>query len=355
MRTVDRYLVRQFVPVFLVGLLLFVLLLQLVDLFANLWKYLSYDTSALDILKVALLYTPKCVSYALPVSLLFAAAYVLGELYARNELIIFFTSGVPLRRLALSFFVIGSILSVLAFQFEDRIVIASLRQKKDLSGVLLRQRNSGSDSDIVVKADEGRLVYSAEYYNDAEKTLNNLTIVERNRDGAFNRLIQARRARWNDGAWDLENAVSYRWFDDRIVYESYGATKEFDEPPDTFRRNALDVSDLRSRDAEAYIDDLRRAGFPVESALADYYKRFAFAATPFVVMLLSVAVGGRFRKNVLLMSLLASLVVSVIYYVIQMLTMLMAKLGYVSPVAGAWAPAVIFILLSAALIAKART
>lgn len=355
MKTVDRYLVRQFVPVFLVGLLLFVLLLQLVDLFANLWKYLSYDTSALAILKVALLYTPKCISYALPVSLLFAAAYVLGELYARNELIIFFTSGVPLRRLALSFFVLGSLVSALAFQFEDRVVISSLRQKKELSRVLLRQQNSGSESDIVVKADEGRLVYSAEYYNDKEKSLNNLTIVERDGNGAFKRLIQARRARWSDGAWNLENAVVYRWFDDRVVYETYARTKEFGEPPDTFRRNALDVTDLRSKDAEAYIADLKRAGFPIEAALADYYKRFAFSATPFVVMVLSVAVGGRFRKNVLLMSLLASLVVSVIYYVIQMLSMLMAKLGYVSPVVGAWAPAVIFILLSAALIAKART
>lgn len=355
MKRMDLYLVRQFIPVFFVGLSLFVLLLQLVDLFANLWKYLSYDTPAIDILRVALYYVPKCVSYSLPVSLLFAAAYVLGELYARNELIIFFTSGIPLRRLALSFFVIGGLLSVAAFYFEDRVVIDSLRQKKELTRTLLRQQKAGSDSDIVVTAEGGRLVYSVEYYNDTDKSLNNLTIVERTSTGTFSRLIRARKARWSDGAWRLENAVVYRWFDDKVVYEDYQGVKEFSEPPETFRRNALDVEDMRSSDAREYIEDLKKAGFPVEASQADYYKRFAFSATPFVVMVLSIAVGGRFRKNVLLMSLLASLVSSVVYYVVQMVTMLMAKLGYVSPLAGAWSPAVLFILISAALIAKART
>ena len=339
----------------MVGLLLFILLLQLIDLFANLWKYLAYDASAFDIAKVAFYYTPKCISYSLPISLLFAAAYVIGDLYAKNELIIVFATGIPLKRLALSLFVLGGCLSLLSFVFEDTVVIRASKIKKTMSQALLHQQRSTNESDVVVKAEGGRLVYSVDFYNDTEKSLNGVSIVERSKEGTFIRFIQARKARWVDGAWDLENALSYRFFNGFLISEKYETTKEFFEAPETFRRNALDVEELSAKDAAAFIVDLNKAGLPIAGSLADYYKRFAFAVTPFVVLILSVAVGGRFRKNVLLMSLLASLVSSVIYYVCQMITMMMAKLGYIPPVVGAWAPAILFVLCGAALISTART
>jgi len=355
MNTLDRYILKQFFPLFIIGLLLFVMLLQLIDLFANLWRYLSYEASAADIALVAFKYLPKCVSYALPISLLFAAAYTFGDLYARNELIIAFSTGIPLKRLGASLFALGFLLSIASFQFEDRLVIKALKQKKELSRTLLKQQRSSNESDVVVKAAAGRLVYSVDYYNDTEKALNGLSIVERSEAGSFRRFIQARRGRWVDGAWALENAVEYRYFDGALIGEPYAKAGEFRESPETFRRNALDVEELSAAAAAAFIKDLAAAGLPTAGALADYYRRFAFAATPLVVLVLSVAVGGRFRKNVLLMSLLASLVSSVIYYVCQMISMMMAKLGYIPPVAGAWAPAVLFILIGTSLIATART
>jgi lipopolysaccharide export system permease protein len=355
MKTIDKYILKQFAPLFLIGLVLFVLLLQLIDLFANLWRYLAYDASVFDIARVAFFYLPKCVSYSLPIALLFAAAYTFGDLYARNELIIVFATGIPLKRLALSLFILGGVLSLASFHFEDQIVIKSSKIKKELSRTLLHQQRSSNESDVVVKASEGKLVYSVDYYNDIEKSLNGLAVVERTENGTFKRFIQARKARWVDGAWTLENGLEYRFFNGQLINEKYEKNKEFTERPETFRRNSMEVEELKAKDAAAFINDLGSAGLPVAGALADYYKRYAFAATPFVVLVLSVAVGGRFRKNVLLMSLLASLVASVIYYVCQMITMMMAKLGYFPPIVGAWAPAALFVLCGTVLIATART
>jgi lipopolysaccharide export system permease protein len=270
-------------------------------------------------------------------------------------LIIIFATGIPLKRLGLSLFVLGSVLSFASFQFEDRIVIQSQKSKKELSRLLLRQQRSLNESDVVVKAAEGRLVIAADYYNDAEKTLNGLSIVERSFDGTFKRFIQARKARWIDGAWNLESGLEYYYSDGLLRSDPYVNSKEFKEAPETFRRNSMEVEELRAGDAAAFIEDLSVAGLPTAGALADYYKRYAFSATPLVVLVLSVAMGGRFRKNILMMSLLASLVSSVIYYVSQMISMMMAKLGYIPPIAGAWAPAALFILVGAVLVATAKT
>ncbi|OHE61728.1 MAG: permease, partial [Treponema sp. GWA1_62_8] len=329
--------------------------LQLIDLFANLWRYLAYDATAMDILRVGFYYLPKCVSYSLPVSLLFAIAYVLGDLYARNELIIVFTSGIPLRRLSAGFLVMGVLLSFASFRFEDTLVISGLRLKKTLSRQMLRQQRTGNEADVVVKADGGRTVYSVEFYNDADTSLNGVAIVERDAQGKFLSLLNARRARWNGTSWIMENPTVYRWIEGTLRTVPFADVGAFTESPGTFRRSAVDVEELKAKDARDFVVDLKAAGLPYTGALADYYRRFAFSVTPFVVIVLSVAMGGRFRKNVLLMSLLASLMASVIYYVAQMISMMLAKLGYISPELGAWAPAGIFIFIGAVMVVKART
>jgi lipopolysaccharide export system permease protein len=75
----------------------------------------------------------------------------------------------------------------------------------------------------------------------------------------------------------------------------------------------------------------------------------------FVVMILSISMGGRFKKNILLMSLLSSLGSAVIFYVMEMITMMMAKLGYIPPVYGAWFPVAAFIIIGIFLLRGAKT
>lgn len=353
--TLDRYLLKQFFPVFLLALGMFVLLLSLIDLFANLWRYLAYDASFSDILRVALYYLPKCVSYSLPVSLLFASAYALGDLYASNELTVVFTSGIPLFRFSAPILLIGVLLSVASFFFEDNLVIPSYKTKRELGRALLHQSRGGNNSDVVVKAEGGALIYAVDFYNEADGSLNGLTIVERDRAGRFVSLVRVRRALWDEDRWLFESAVTYEWEDGLLRVLAGSDERSFTESPDTFRRNAVEVEELSAKEAARFVEDLKAAGLPYAGALADYYRRYAFAATSLVVLLLSVSLGGRFKKNIVLMCLLSSLIAAVVYYVAQMLSMLLAKLDYIDPFAGAWAPVGLFIILGALLVGGART
>lgn len=355
MKTLDRYLLKQFVPVFLAGMLFFILLLEMIDLFANLVRYLTNGAGPAEIAKVALFYLPKCVSYALPISLLFAAAYVLGDLYARNELTVFFSSGIPLFRAAVPFLAAGFLLSAASFFFEDAVVIPALKSKKALTSTLLRQERSASESDVVLKSDGGKTVYSVSFYNDSDRSLNGVSIVERDGEGNFLSLMTARRATWNGSSWDFEDPVLFAWEEGTLRDVAYAETGRYVESPDSFRRRSVDVEELRFAEAGAFVQDLKASGLPYAGALADHQKRLAFSATSLVVVLLSIAAGGRFKKNVLLASLLSGLVASVVYYVVQMVSMMLAKLGYVDPVAGAWAPVAVFTALGAYLVSRART
>ncbi|AEJ19507.1 LptF/LptG family permease [Gracilinema caldarium] len=350
-----KYIIRQIIPIFIGALLFFVLLLSLIDLFANLWKYLTYEAPFRSIGMVMLLYIPKCISYALPISLLFSIAYAFGDLYSKNELTIIFTSGIPLWKVSVPVIVLGIGLSVFSFFFEDMIVLPTLKAKKALSRTILHQQTSGSNSEVVVKTEEGRLVYLVDFYNDEEKSLNGIIIIERKSDGNLASIIRSRKALWNGSEWLLENPLMYHWNGDVYVASNIQDSLHFSEQPDTFRRSTIDVEELSAIQAQLYIQDLKRAGLPIISALTDLYKRYAFALTPLIVILLSLSLGGFFKKNVLLMSLLSSLISAVLFYVAQMLFTMLAKLSYISPFAGAWSPVFMFLLFGIIMIRFART
>jgi len=351
----DRYLLKQFIPIFFIGLFMFMMIVSLIDLFANLWRYITNEVSVREIFTVSLYYLPKCFSYALPVSLLFASAYTLGDLYSRNELTSIFTSGIPFWRFSVSLLALGVAASLFAFYFDDRVVIPTLKMKNDLSRVLLRQVRTENNSDIVIKTRNGDLIYSVDYYDHSSIILNGISVIEKNEEGKLLSLIRANRAVWTGEYWNFVNAVIYEWVDGLFRIRNLGNTDSYREPPDTFRRHMVNPEELSAKDAGGLVQDLQSAGLPVTRALSEYYHRFSFPTACFIVMILSVSMGGRFRKNILLMSLLASLCSAVVFYVMEMISMMMSRLGYIPPLIGAWFPVFIFVVFGILLLRTAKT
>jgi lipopolysaccharide export system permease protein len=353
--TLDRYLAKQFLPVFIVASSMFVLLLAMIDLFTNLARYLNNEVAARDVLRVSLFYLPKSFSYALPISLLFAAAYILGELYARNELTSVFSAGIPFWRFSISLLIIGFAASIFTFVFDDLVVIPTLKIKNEISRVLLNEQRSQFQADIVVKANNGQLIYSADYYDSAGKILHGLSIIEQDEKGQLVCLIRTQRASWNGEYWVFTNPVIYEWNNGFLEYRVLSGSDKYREEPDTFRRSMVNVEELHFFDARLLVNDLKSAGLPYTNALADFHHRFSFSTVSFVVVALSISMGGRFRKNILLMSLLSSLVSAVVFYVTEMISMMMAKLGYIHPFVGAWFPVFLFIAAAFLLLRTAKT
>ena len=351
----DKYLVRQFLPIFFVASAMFMFMLLLIDLFTNLVRYLNYEVPFAQIMTISLHYMPKSLSYALPISLLFASAYTLGELYARNELTSIFSSGIPFWRFSLPLVFIGLLASVFSFFFDDNIVIPTLKVKNELSRQFLRQQVTVSNSDIVIKARNGQLIYAVDYYDSRGPSLNGLSIVEQDLQGNFVSLIRAQRAIWTGEYWDFVNPIIYYWEHGMLRTMPLSHTDVYREQPDTFSRSAVRPEELKAMDERLLVRDLRTAGLPYIEALADFYHRFSFATVSLIVMILSISMGGRFRKNILLMSLLTSLGAAVVFYVMEMITMMMAKLNYIPPIVGAWFPVVVFIIIGFLLLRGAKT
>lgn len=358
MRTLDRMALRSLVPVFLASLLFFVMILQLVELFSHLVRFLELEVPLASIARLQLLYVPKSISFALPIALLFACSFTLGNHYSNNELIAVFSAGISLYRFSAPLILVGALLSVGSFFFEEEVVIDTYRRQTQMTENLLNINRSFNNTKVAALSQDNRIIYHANYYNDARQELSGVVILVRDGAGRLQERVDAERAEWRNATWTLHEVRRFVQQEDGTVVKTTVPEYRREDlvtPPSTFQRKNRDVESMSLSEAREYVVSMRRAGLPYREMLTDYYERYSFALTPLVVTLISAAIGGRFKKNVLLMSLLVSLGLAVVYYVLGMLSSLFAGLGVVPPLVGAWLGVVVFLVLSFGLFRRART
>ena len=357
MKTLDRLVLQSFFVHMLVSLGFFTLIVVVVDLFVNIQNLLESGATLIQIATVELLHVPEALSLALPVGMLFAVSYTIGTFYGNNELIAVFASGRSLFRFVLPMMALGLLTAIGGFFFEELVVIDAQQAKQRLVSQLTGNEEVFSQPNVTAIADEGRTVYQADYYNDANRLLSRLVVVERDETGSVRRRIDAEWAEWNGDYWTLRRARVFDYQDGELDerFEAELADESLDTRPSTFQSRRPDVGTMHLDEAWEWVQSLREAGLSYRIQLTRVYERFSFALTPFVVVVLSSAIGGRFRKNVLALSLISSLAAAIAYYGIQIIGGALAYTGVIQPVAGAWLGIVFFALLSIFLFSTART
>jgi lipopolysaccharide export system permease protein len=197
MNKLNKMLVISFLQTFIISIVFFIFLIELVDLFANLWRYLNNDASFFLILKVAYLYLPKCIIYSISPALLFSVSYTLGTYYSNNELIAIFGSGVSLLQFTSPLIILGVIFSLGSFIFNEIYVIDTIKEKNELSNVLLGYNPSFSNTDITVVS-TNNTIYHSDYYNDNTQTLSGVILILRDDKGEIYERIDAEWAEFKN-------------------------------------------------------------------------------------------------------------------------------------------------------------
>ncbi len=355
-----EYLLKKLVPFFIISLIFIALILNLVDLFMNISRYLEAKSPAKSVFMVMVYFIPKTIWYGAPVAFLFSVTYVLSNLYSNNEMEAIFASGVSLFKFSLPMLIFSIFLSIGMFFLEDKLVVQTLEKKNDLQNALLGQEQDANSNDIVVISDNGKIIYKARRYRDSKHRIENVYFVFRTEEKSMEAIIYAKSAEWNEETklWDLSEAIQYVPDNNNsveIVPLSVDFTSRLNESYEIFRKKNVNIESVTAKEAKQYILHLKKAGLPYYEQQSVYYKKFSFPFILFIAGLLAVGLTGKTRKNVLLISLSLSIAAVVLFYVFQMMTMVMAKTEILTPFMGAWLPDIVFIFISAVLLKFSRT
>jgi len=363
MRKITIMLLTSFLNTFIISIIFFASIIELADMFVYFSQYSENNIAMSEILKIQLLFLPKSIWYCLPIVLLFSGCFTLGNLYMNNELIAILSSGISFKKFVSPIIILSILLSIFQYYFEEEIVITTFKEKKELQSKLLKNtKSSNNNQDIILSDDNFKIIYKIRYYLDEEQSIKDIIIIEKNEDRTgLKRRIDASQGYWDEEnkIWVFNNVNIYIYDNDTLEVKSEYLNKFidplFNKEPRFFKKITNDIEDKKLNEAREIIENLKMSGLPYKKQLVKYHERMAFSLTPFIVTIIALSIGNKFKKNILLMSLLLSVIIVILYYVVNLIFKTLGSIGTISPMLGAWGGILFFFVISIILLNYAKS
>jgi lipopolysaccharide export system permease protein len=353
----DKYLLRQFVRIFLFSILAFSVIYVTVDIFEEIDNFIDHEARFDRIALYYIFSLPFIFTYIVPVSLLLATVFAMGVMARRNELTALLASGVSLARAAASIIIVSILVSIFSAWFNDVVVAKSNRKKDDIMSYDIegRQRQDRTIKRGFKYLGERGYVYLAESFNQETETLYDVVVQQFGGETLIRR-VDARRAVWQDSTWLFINGYE-RTFEEvadsaRAFQELY--IPDIVETPAHFAREERAPENMTWMELREYIDKVRRSGGHTEKYMVDLYFKLSFPFAGCIFVLIGIAFASGKRKHSVATGFGLTLLVAFSYYIILRVGQTLGHNGVLPPLLAAQSGNLIFLLIGSALMFRAN-
>jgi len=356
-RILDRYVLREQFLALAAGLIFFVAVFIIVDLFEKIDMYLDNHVAAHVVAMFYGLSVPGIVLQVLPVAMLLSCLLTLGQLGRHNELTAMQTAGIGLGRIAVPLYVLALVMSGLVFLVNE-VALPSINAERNrlLRVEIKKQEPEGprARTNLAYLGRDGR-TFLIRAYRIPEQEMSEVVIEEIRRNTLVGR-IDAQSARWENGRWVFRDGYTRRFDPDGEHAAQFTelVIPGLKEQPADFATAEEDPEALSYWQLGHYIDRLRQSGSRVQKYLVELYLKVAFPLTNFIVVLIGSALAIRVKRGGLAVAFGLSVFISFLYYALIRTGQSLGHSGQLPPFLAAWLGNLIFVLIGLELLRRAR-
>ena len=352
MKILTRYTISSILKTAIVTIMIFAMILAAVELFSKMDQIMHGNVAVPSLILYIILSLPEYLLMAASISFLFAVTYYLSTLTANNEMIPILNAGVSPVRIRLPIIILAVILTILGSLFQEHTVISAVNMHDELETELFGASSTRDTRNIVLTDEDGFLIYT-QRFSEATGEIYSPVLVK-TENGIIEERIESDRARYDEEKswWIFENARIYHISGKDVETETMSTFEEplFNPEPRLFRSQNTQIDTMDRATAKDYLARLLQSDRTTwQEKATDYYRRLAKPIAIFVLMVISVCINYRFKKNVLLFSVIQSLSIAVVYYVADMVFSIMGHQGAVTPLQAVILPMILTIALSAVI------
>jgi lipopolysaccharide export system permease protein len=356
-KILDRYLLREFSTYLLLGLLGFITIFIVVDVFEKIDVFLDHHADAGLIARFYLYRTPEVVVQMLPVALLLATFLSLGQLNKFGELTAMRSVGLSLVRILAPVLVVAWVAVVGAFLLNE-LAVPRANQERDRiyheQIQRLRRPPATERADVTYLGQGGRIFYMRLYLI-GERRMHEVSMQDF-RAGQLVRRVDAAEATWDGGRWvfrsgfvrtferGVENARPFR----RMAIEG------IPETPEDFAKEVRNPDEMNYLELRSYVDKLRASGGRVANYLVDLHLKLSFPLVNFVVVLIGASLATRLRMQSPALGFGLSVAIAFVYYAFMRTGQALGHNGALPPYVAAWLGDVVFGLIGVIMMAQAQ-
>ena len=368
MKLVDRYLLRELVPPFLLGVFIFTFLLLMSQILRLMELIVNKGVAAGMILRLIFYLLPSILVLTVPMSVFLACVVSFGRLSAENELTAFKTAGFHLLRLSFPV----AIFATAAWALTSWLIISALPAgnqafRTSMFEIVRTKASVGLREKIFNDDFEGLVIYVNHIPPTANPIMEGIFISdarpEKRQPPGEPITIVAERG------WLVADAAS-----DRIVFRlENGGIHVLSRDFTTYQRANFHTHDLLLNlgdeagenlavpkglremtlgELRAKAVEYRRLGVQQWAPLVEIHKKFSIPFAAIILGFLGVAMGVLFRRGEKLVSFALSIAIAIVYYVFLLAGEPLGKQGRLSPFWAMWSANIFFGVATALLFRK---
>lgn len=365
MKIIDKYILNHFIKNLLFGLLCFLFIFILVDLFENFDKFIDKNVS-IDIIALYYVYfVPEILKLITPVGMLLASLFTISRFVNYSELTSMKSAGISLTRYLAPIMVVAFIITGFSVYFNGWIVPITNSKKLAIErNYLGRNQIFQNIQNIYIQDSKNRIII-INNYDKPLKICNNVSIQIFNKDTLNNMIYRFDANRMvydtlrND--WQLydlyvrkigtDNAISLDFEKSKYISE-IDQIKKINIDPSLIEKNQLKPEELILSDFKDFIDNLEKSGQETAKSKVDYYSIISFPFANIITVLFGVSVSSNRRKGGAGLQFGMSILVSFIYLGFVKISQVFGYNGDVNPILTAWLANIIFLAVSLANFVK---
>jgi len=368
LRTLDRYVVREWLRVFLITLIGFPILVIVIDLTDKLDQYLGRGIKPGAVALSYVFDLPEKMFLILPVAVLFATVFTVGSLGRHSELTAAKASGISFHRLVRPLFLAAGTAFVVGLLLGEAAPVATSRRMELLGEKEIRSTNSRYN--FVYRADRG-WVYAIRALELRTREMMDL-MLEREGTGADypTIVLAAERANYSDSGKVRKKVKPAHWTLHRGTLRYLAGTEpvgeyafQFDslhsrtliERPVDLLAEPKAPDEMRYGELRSYIDALMRSGSNAKKLQVELALKIAIPFICLLIALFGAPLAISSPKSGAAWGVAASLATTFIVLLMFQLAKAVGAGGVLPPMLAAWTPNILVGVAAFYLLRKAPT
>ena len=348
-KLVDKYILKQVIEMFLMGVAVFTSIIFASDTFITLIKQISLFGIPFNVAFIMIILNlPQVIVMTIPMGVLLATVMTLNNLSLKSEITVMKACGIGLNRIAKPIFLFAIVMSVLSFFINETVVPITTRQSKDLALWSLGQKNipEGKQNFVFKELKDGGILKRLFYVGYCEdKTLHNITVLDTTKDDTI-QILQADEGKTSPEGWNFQKGAVYTVNNQGKVLN----TTLFDSSVVQF---GLDLSDELNDNLAKEMNFTKLLKFLNKNKdikdrnylLIELFDKLALPLTTIAFVLIGVPLAitpPRVRYN---RGFLFSIFIIFAYYLIRALSISFGEEGNIPAFLAAWMPNIVLTIL----------
>ncbi|MBS1552896.1 MAG: LptF/LptG family permease [Bacteroidetes bacterium] len=359
MRILDLYILKQFIRNFLFGILSFLIIFILVDLFENLDKFIDNKLNNVSIIQYYIYFIPEILKLITPIAMLLASLFTTSKFNTYSEMTAIKSSGISIYRFSIPILIFGVIITVFSIYFNGWVVPKTNSKKFNFERKYLNKNKiNGTLQNLHILDSENHII-SFGNYNESDKTGTNISvqIFDSLNPSNLKYRFDIKNLKWDSvkNEWKLSGISKreflsptvehYKYFDSAFAGEITEIGKIYISPSQLIK-NQLKPDEILLSDLKEFIDSMEDSGQNVSKAKVDYYSKISFPFANLIVILFGISLSSNRRKSGAAIQFGISILVTFLYLGFIKISQTFGYSGDINPILTAWMANIIFLFIA---------